>query len=500
VIVFINSIIILIFLFAILFCFSKFPEVIKSIDKNDHRLYPIYPFADWLLQRTPLGKMIKRNNSRSNIMKALYTTTKPEGIQHMFWCGKISLVIIIIILFHILSLFSQLAGSSNSVVLDQSYLVRPEYGEGSKEVELNVAMNKKEGTATEEAPKSQDISINLEERKFSEEEINVIFEKGFRYVEEKVLGDNRSADQIVTNLDFISRIPESGVVIEWRPENQQLISMDGAVNNSEIEDNGLDTTVTVILTCQKMKSEHQLIFHILPKKTSAYEALMESLKEELLQASGKSSTEHMLKLPDTLGTYRLSWRGKKSNSGISLLFMGIITAIAAWWLSDKELDKKMKKRKEQLLSDYPELINKFTLLVNAGMTMKQAFIKMAEGYLVKTGNHESKKRYAYEEMLITVNELKLGIPENVAYEQYGKRIGLISYIKFSSLITQNLKKGTKGFTDLMMREAKEAFEDRKEAAKRLGEEAGTKLLIPMMLMLIMVFLIIMIPAFKAFRM
>jgi hypothetical protein len=45
----------------------------------------------------------------------------------------------------------------------------------------------------------------------------------------------------------------------------------------------------------------------------------------------------------------------------------------------------------------------------------------------------------------------------------------------------------------------EAFEERKETAKRLGEEAGTKLLIPMMIMLVLVLVIIMVPAFQAFK-
>jgi hypothetical protein len=139
------------------------------------------------------------------------------------------------------------------------------------------------------------------------------------------------------------------------------------------------------------------------------------------------------------------------------------------------------------------------LLINAGMTIKQAWTKMSEDYLVKSLQEKGKKRYAYEEMLTTANELKLGVPENIAYEQYGRRAGLIPYVKFSSLISQNLKKGNKGFTELMMKEAMEAFKERKEAAKRLGEEVGTKLLIPMMLMLIMVFMIIMIPAFMAFK-
>ena len=44
-------------------------------------------------------------------------------------------------------------------------------------------------------------------------------------------------------------------------------------------------------------------------------------------------------------------------------------------------------------------------------------------------------------------------------------------------------------------EAIQSFENRKSAAKRLGEEAGTKLLMPMMGMLMVVLVIVMVPAF-----
>ena len=62
-------------------------------------------------------------------------------------------------------------------------------------------------------------------------------------------------------------------------------------------------------------------------------------------------------------------------------------------------------------------------------------------------------------------------------------------------MSQNLRKGTKGLTELLKLEARQAFEERKAQAKRLGEEAGTKLLLPMFLMLAVVLVIVIVPAF-----
>ena len=69
------------------------------------------------------------------------------------------------------------------------------------------------------------------------------------------------------------------------------------------------------------------------------------------------------------------------------------------------------------------------------------------------------------------------------------------YIRFGALLSQNLRRGTKGLTDLLKMEAIQAFEERKTQARKLGEEAGTKLLLPMFLMLTVVLIIVIVPAF-----
>ena len=48
--------------------------------------------------------------------------------------------------------------------------------------------------------------------------------------------------------------------------------------------------------------------------------------------------------------------------------------------------------------------------------------------------------------------------------------------------------------DALQIEMQEAFEQRKNTALRLGEEAGTKLIIPLMLSLIIVMVIVAVPA------
>ena len=108
-------------------------------------------------------------------------------------------------------------------------------------------------------------------------------------------------------------------------------------------------------------------------------------------------------------------------------------------------------------------------------------------------------------------QIRAGGSEGECYESCGARCGISSYRKFGMLLSQNLRKGPRGITELLRRESEEAFEERMNQAKKLGEEAGTKLMIPMFLMLAVeeagtklmipmflmlavVFLIVMVPA------
>ena len=89
--------------------------------------------------------------------------------------------------------------------------------------------------------------------------------------------------------------------------------------------------------------------------------------------------------------------------------------------------------------------------------------------------------------------------EAESYENFGRRCNVQVYVRFGALLSQNLRKGMKGLTQMLKLESIQAFEERKARAKKLGEEAGTKLLFPMFLMLAVVLIIVIVPAFMSLQ-
>lgn len=106
-------------------------------------------------------------------------------------------------------------------------------------------------------------------------------------------------------------------------------------------------------------------------------------------------------------------------------------------------------------------------------------------------------REAYEALHRMVCEMDNGMGELRAYQAFCEDCDLQPYRKLVSLLISGQKVGNRKLLEQLNEEAGRVFTERKNAARRLGEEAGTKLLIPMMIMLAIVMAIVIIPAFLA---
>ena len=189
-----------------------------------------------------------------------------------------------------------------------------------------------------------------------------------------------------------------------------------------------------------------------------------------------------------LKSYPLGYFIASMLAGISVL-----TALVLIVMTAREEQQKKVKRYEELMLDYPGLILKFSLLVQAGMTVRNAFRKIAVDY--KKGK---RKKLVYEEIVMACHEMESGIPELETYRRFGERCGHVKYKTFSTLLIQNLQKGSRQMSELLEKESVEAWDDRKRKAKVMGEAAATRLLFPMILMLMVVMAIIMLPAVLSF--
>ena len=94
-------------------------------------------------------------------------------------------------------------------------------------------------------------------------------------------------------------------------------------------------------------------------------------------------------------------------------------------------------------------------------------------------------------------EMDNGMGELRAFQAFSEDCDLQPYRKLVTLLISGQKVGNRRLLEQLNEEADRVFLERKNEARRLGEEAGTKMLVPMMMMLVIVMGIVMIPAFLA---
>lgn len=170
-----------------------------------------------------------------------------------------------------------------------------------------------------------------------------------------------------------------------------------------------------------------------------------------------------------------------------ILFLPVAIAV----FTDRDLFEKVKKRRQIIQLEFPDFVNKLTLLINAGMTISKAWEKIAAD--------NSRKTPLYMEVGAAIHDIRSGIPEHKAYEEFAKRCKIPVITRFITVILQNIRKGNAELVPILRVYANECWELRKTIAKRFGEEASTKLLLPIMLMFVAILLIVGMPAVLALK-
>lgn len=176
-------------------------------------------------------------------------------------------------------------------------------------------------------------------------------------------------------------------------------------------------------------------------------------------------------------------------AGVFLIYILLIFGV--FFISrDTKLKAMVKKRRIEIQLEFPDFINKLTLLLNAGMTMSKAWEKISSDRTNKAALDGA----FYSEVEKTSAEIKSGKNEAEAFSQFAKRVKTPEISRLMSTIIQNTKRGGNDLVLSLRLQSNECWEMRKNAIRRIGEEASTKLLLPMMIMFFAIIIIVVTPA------
>ena len=365
----------------------------------------------------------------------------------------------------------------------KGYLVRNEYGSNGAEAELTVTLD----------GEKQDVELPVAARRMDRRELRKVLADRAGKLEKMILGD-MDAGHVDRDLTLPEKAGNPSVKISWDTSNAALMDWEGVLG-PEVPAEGAEVKLTATLSIEEEEVVKEIKLKVYPRPMDDIEKLQQEVRDAVQETNDE--TEETVHLPENVGGKKAVWSQRQGNTGMILLLFGFLIAALYAYSKVRAGEKEAEKRDEEMLIDYPNIVSKLVLLLTAGMSLRKAFARIRTDYR-DTLRHGAPKRAGYEEIVRMSLEMEHGVSELVAYENMGKRCRVNVYRTFSTLLVQNLTKGGDEMAAILSREAQEAYEDRKKRARILGEEAGTKLLLPMLLMLAIVMAILMIPAFFAF--
>ena len=412
-----------------------------------------------------------------------------EITPRAYFVEKLSLVFLVVFLGTVFGLLVSLQAKERRLLDGSNRVWRGDFRQQAVTVEME---------AQARGEKLGPIYLEVSGQLPAKEQLSQLEEEFWGKLIQKIPGENPSLQEVRTDLALVTKLDGYPFEVNWESSDLLALSGDGQVIR-EWTGEGMEEEVVELraeITCYEWKWNRTVQVRILPPEWSAAEKLRKELEQYLKTKEWESREEAWLELPEEWQGTELTWKENGEDYGFWLWMVSVAAAAAVYYLKDRDLHQQVQRQQEKMKDSYVEVSGKMILYLGAGLTIRGTLERMSRDYLDARKNGAASNP-VYEEILRTCRELKTGVPEAEAYENFGKRCGITEYIRLGSLLARDLKKGS---TQLLLRlreEEETAIREQSHKIRRLGEEASTRLLFPMMLMLGVIMVMIMVPAFWA---
>ncbi|MEE1101210.1 MAG: secretion system protein F [Agathobacter sp.] len=374
-------------------------------------------------------------------------------------------------------------------VLDDGYkLNRKLPGEGDQDVSLILSPDDMDDI---------DYTVTVKEEILSQEKTIELIEKAKKEIDKSFCSNGEELNHVTEKVNPKGSYAGGLVDAEWVFSDYEIMDSKGNLIKDKLSDEGKIVSAEVELSCNETKELYEFSFVVYAKSKNRTEKLISKVNEEIEKQLSRSGT-NVLSLPKEIEGTKLSWKQPKQHLPLKIFALEVIMAVL-YVFSKKENEKKERLRiQAQMELDYSDVVSKMAILMGSGMSVKQAWNRISARYLDERAKNCKAQRAIYEQMVITMREINDGENEIKAYQKFGEITGLSCYHRFSRILVSSLQKGNKEICQTLEQEAQEAFENRRMLARKLGEEAGTKMLLPLMLMMVIVIAIVIAPAIVSF--
>ena len=155
-------------------------------------LFPFYRISLWIIGRIPDSIWKEKKRETAERQSILNPGKKPEPEKYYAW--RLAAVMAILFWGMGLAVFVEIMMGRAEESMLSMHLLRPAYGEGYRETELEVSIEGESGNMV--------LPIQISEQEYTAEEIQEIFKEITGELEQQITGENPSLEKVRNDLVF----------------------------------------------------------------------------------------------------------------------------------------------------------------------------------------------------------------------------------------------------------------------------------------------------------
>ena len=240
-------------------------------------------------------------------------------------------------------------------------VTRNSYGKGDKTETYEVLIEGEDG--------EESLEIFVEEQEYSHDEIQEVFQEIISQLDDVILGDNESFDRVETDLNLVSELEDYPVEIVWELDSYSVLNMYGEIQEENVVEEGTLVEIRGTIYYRDEQATYFQYARVYPQTLEGTEQIVYEIQQRIAEIESETRSDASFTLPEEVNGRKLTWNQKKKNNWLYVLVVGLTLSAYLVYREREKIKKEKKERAEQLIRDYPGMINKFTMLLSTGATV-----------------------------------------------------------------------------------------------------------------------------------
>ena len=385
-----------------------------------------------------------------------------------------------------------IAAILSSYLSDRSLLAVKRPGPGSAGLVVPVTVEGEYKGHRVESEEKLDVPAAVLSEKQKKKKLSAFAEQ----LPDQVAPANRDGTRVVTgNLDLPKIDTDTGIEMRWESSDPAVLSEEGKLNVLPLESEGEMITLSVTLTLESIS--RQTSFEVYAGNVpESYDASVRNQIHSVVDQLSDVSEGKTVTLPEeSAGGMKLKWSRRENSHAVLILSAGILLLFCIYAGRYDRARKNAKKYQEYVAADFPVVVDKLVLLLNSGLTVFSALMRISSDYAEEEASDRSPIAAEIAEIGRRVQSTNSSVIEE--WKQFAIRMESSDILRFCTILEDNMSKGSE-LSMKLENESEELRELRKKNIQQYIRMIDSRMMIPMMLMLCSLVLVTVAPVITGF--